>query len=259
MRVMTLCGNATLILNSMNTHNRNNYHLLASLICGDPLALNSELKALKDGGINGIHFDVMDGQFVPRLGLYPEYFQAVKLATDIPVDLHLMIEDPEDAIPAFIKMGVDKNDVLVVHAESTKHLHYVIKSIRDAGFRAGVALNPATPLSALDYVLPDIERVMLMAINPGILGHKLIPDMLRKIKDLKEKLREYPDVHIEVDGGVSPESAATMVLAGADMLVCGTSAIYKKDRSLTETTREFRENIDIELSRQSTSTSHHDS
>jgi len=231
----------------MNIKNTPKYHLLASLICGDPLALSQEIKSLEEGGIDGIHFDVMDGQFVPRLGLYPEYLQAVKQATAIPVDLHLMIEDPEHSIPAFTKMGVTDTDVVVVHAESTKHLHYIVKSINDAGYKAGVALNPATPLSALDYVLPSIDRVMLMAINPGILGHKLIPDMIRKITELKEKLADYPDVHIEVDGGVSPESAAIMIRAGADMLVCGTSCIYKKDRPLSETVQEFRTLIDAEL------------
>ena len=225
------------------------YNLLASLICGDPLALRSEITELEKGGIDGIHFDVMDGQFVPRLGLYPEYLKAVKDATSLPVDLHLMIEDPEDSIPAFIRAGVTTKDVVVIHAESTKHLHYVVKTVRDAGFQAGVALNPATPLSVLEYVLPDIERVMLMAINPGILGHKLIPDMIRKIKDMKAMLAYYPHVHIEVDGGVSPESAATMVMAGADMLVCGTSAIYKKDRSLVDTITEFRAGIDAELTK----------
>ena len=226
------------------------FHLLASLICGDPLALRSEIIELEKGGIDGIHFDVMDGQFVPRLGLYPEYLKAVKGSTNLPVDLHLMIENPEDSIPAFIRAGVTTSDVVVIHAESTKHLHYAVKSVRDAGYQAGVALNPATPLSALEYVLPDIERVMLMAINPGILGHKLIPDMIRKIKDMKAMLAYYPHVHIEVDGGVSPESAATMIRAGADMLVCGTSAIYKKDRSLVETITEFRANIDAELTKQ---------
>lgn len=225
------------------------YNLLASLICGDPLDLKAEIAELEAGGIDGIHFDVMDGQFVPRLGLYPEYLKAVKDATHLPVDLHLMIENPEATIPAFIRAGVAVTDVVVIHAESTKHLHYAVKSVRDAGYQAGVALNPATPLSVLDYVLPDIERVMLMAINPGILGHKLIPDMIRKISDLKAKLADYPHVHIEVDGGVSPESAATMVRAGADMLVCGTSAIYKKDRSLVDTITEFRAGIDAALAK----------
>lgn len=229
--------------------NQKSYHLLASLICGDPLALDEEIKQLEKGGIDGIHFDVMDGQFVPRLGLYPEYLQAVKNATDLPVDLHLMIEDPEFSIPHFIRNGLSSSDIIVVHAESTKHLHYVIKSIKDAGFKAGVALNPATPLSALDYILPELDRVMLMAINPGILGHKLIPDMIRKMKDLKSMLHEYPDVHIEVDGGVSPESAAAMVFAGADRLVCGTSAIYKKEQSLTEAVEKFRKGVNSELTK----------
>lgn len=226
---------------------KKNYHLLASLICGNPLELFKEIHDLEKGEVDGIHFDVMDGMFVPRLGLYPEYLKAVKAVTDLPVDVHLMIDNPEASIPAFINMEMKESDNITVHAEATKHLHYAIKMIKDAGIKPGVALNPATPLSALDYILPDIERVVLMAINPGILGHKLIPNMLRKIKDLKAKLADYPNVHIEIDGGVSPESAAKMVEFGADMLVCGTSSIYKKDRSLKDTVKEFRAHINDEL------------
>ena len=229
----------------MDTQKR--YHLLASLVCGNPLELYKELHDLEKGGADGLHFDVMDGQFVPRLGLYPEYLKAVKSASTIPVDVHLMIDNPEASIPAFVKMDMTPNDNITVHAEATSHLHYAIKSIKDAGIKPGVALNPATPLSVLDYMLPDLERVVLMAINPGILGHKLIPHMLRKIKDLREKLRDYPHIHIEIDGGVSPESAAKMVEFGADMLVCGTSSIYKKDRSLKDTVPEFRAVIESEL------------
>lgn len=229
-------------------HEKNSYQLLASLICGDPLTLNSDLMELKSGGIDGLHFDVMDGQFVPRLGLYPEMLSAIKSVTDLPLDIHLMIENPEKIIPTFIKTGLGDADVLVVHAESTNHLHFAVKMVRDAGLRAGVALNPATPLSVLNYILPELDRVMLMAINPGILGHTLIPDMLKKIIDLKKMIANYPRLFIEVDGGVSPESAAKMLVNGADMLVCGTSSIYKKTRSLAETIREFRTNIDANLS-----------
>ncbi len=223
------------------------YHILASLICGNPLELFKEIHDLEKGEVDGIHFDVMDGQFVPRLGLYPEYLKAVKSVTDLPVDVHLMIDNPEASIRAFLDMGMAPNDNITVHAEATKHLHYAVKMIKDSGIKVGVALNPATSLSELDYVLPDLERVVLMAINPGILGHKLIPHMFRKIKDLKEKLHDYPHIHIEIDGGVSPESAAKMVEFGADMLVCGSSSIYKKGRSLNDMVREFRAIIDTEL------------
>lgn len=220
------------------------YQLSASLICGSPTALGEDIKSLEKGGINALHFDVMDGMFVPRFGLYPELLASVKKLTALPVDVHLMIEHPENFVKAFVDAGAD---IVVVHAESTKHLHRVIRIIKDSGCRAGVALNPGTPLSAIDYVLGDIDLVMLMVINPGIVGHKLIPSMMQKIADTREKLADYPHIKIEIDGGVSPESAAKMVEAGADMLVCGTSCIFKKGEDLTKTVREFRSYIDAEL------------
>jgi|CXWL01.1.fsa_nt_gi ribulose-phosphate 3-epimerase len=222
------------------------YQLSASLICGAPALLTENLKALEQGGMDALHFDVMDGVFVPRLGLYPELLKNVKELSSLPVDVHLMIEEPERFAKEFIDAGAD---IMVVHAESTKHLHRTIQTIRGMGARAGVALNPATPLSVLDYVLGDIELVMLMAINPGILGHKLIPSMMQKIVDLRAKIQAYPNIRIEIDGGVSPESAARMVNAGADLLVCGTSAVFKKDIELAESIRLFRSHIDAELAK----------
>ena len=224
-----------------------NFALLASLVCGNPLDLLKEIHDLEMGGAEGLHFDVMDGRFVPRLGLYPEFLKAVKSVSKLPVDVHLMIERPEDSIDAFIKAGMTSADTLVVHAEATQHLHHVIKRVKDAGIKAGVALNPATPLCVLDYVLPSIDNVTHMAINPGILGHKLIPDMLRKIGDLKQYVAGYPQITITVDGGVNPDSAATMVRMGADMLVCGTSSIYKPPHSLRETVTEFRAHVTADL------------
>lgn len=195
------------------------------------------------GRIDALHFDVMDGLFVPRLGLYPELLKAIKNTSKLPVDVHLMIENPEQFIGVFAEAGAD---IIVVHAESTHHLHRTIKAIRDAGASAGVALNPATPLSVLDYVLDNIDLVMLMAINPGIVGHKLIPETMGKIQDLRAKLAGRP-MTIEVDGGVSPASAADMVRSGADLLVCGTSSIYKGG-DLARHIRAFRARIDADLS-----------
>lgn len=220
------------------------YQLSASLICGSHVSFEKDIAALKHGGIDALHFDVMDGMFVPRLGLYPELLKSIKEISNLPVDVHLMIERPEHFVKDFFEAGAD---IIVVHAEATRHLHHVIRTINALGCRAGVALNPATPLSILDYVLGDIELVMLMAINPGILGHKLIPSMIKKIVDLREKLIPYPNIRIEIDGGVSPESAASMVQAGADLLVCGTSSIYKKGEDLSKTVREFRKHIDAKL------------
>lgn len=230
------------------------YELCASLICGNPISLKDDIKALEKGGIDWIHFDVMDGSFVPRLGLYPELLKSVKELSQLPVDVHLMIDNPEQFVKAFAEAGAD---IIVIHAEATQHLHRAVQSIKALGVRAGVSLNPSTPLSVLDYVLGDIDMVMLMAINPGIVGHKLIPSMIDKISHLKNKLREYPNVKIEVDGGVTPESAPLMVKAGANMLVCGTSSIFKKDEDLSESVQKFRKLIELKVSKNASQSSNH--
>jgi ribulose-phosphate 3-epimerase len=220
------------------------FHLSASLICGDHLAFGEDLDLLEKGGIDALHFDVMDGSFVPRLGLYPELLESIRGKTKLPIDAHLMIEHPERYVQMFVKSGAD---IVVPHAESTRHLDRAIRLIREAGGRAGVALNPGTPIHALEHVLPDIDLVMIMAINPGIVGHKLIPQAIEKIASVRKMLKKYPHVKIEVDGGVSPESAAKMVAAGADILVCGTSSIYKKDTPLNKKVPEFRAHVEKAL------------
>ena len=217
------------------------YALAASLVCADMLNLKGEIEKLERAQVEYIHFDVMDNQFVPRYGLHPEMLSAIKKITTIPVDVHLMVENPERAIDVFAKAGAD---YLVVHPESTPHLHRAIKLIQAAGVKAGVALNPATPLSALDHILEDIDLVMLMAINPGIVGHKLIPEMLAKISALKKKLHKYPHMLIEIDGGVTPDSAPEMVKRGANMLVCGTSSIFKPEGDVEKRVKILRQLIE---------------
>lgn len=218
------------------------YKLSASLICGQPLRLEKDLELLEKGKIDQIHFDVMDGLFVPRYGLYPEILKATKAITDIPVDVHFMTEDPTKYLPAFIEAGAD---IIAVHAESCRHLHYTIKTIKDAGKKAGVVLNYATPLSVLDYILEDLDLVELMAINPGIVGHKIIPGIFKKISDLREKISQAgKKIDIEIDGGVNFESAPKMVKAGATVLVCGTSVIFNKEKPLNVKIKELRGVID---------------
>jgi ribulose-phosphate 3-epimerase len=218
------------------------YNLAASLICGNPLDLRAETALLVKGGIDYIHFDVMDGTFVPRYGLYPEYLKAVRSVTDLPIEVHMMTDEPARYADVFAAAGAT---IFSVHAETCKHLHYTLKSVRERGMKAGVVLNYATPLNVLDYVMEDLDLVMLMAINPGIVGHKLIPGALKKIADLRKKMDESGrDILLSVDGGVSPESAANMVKAGANYLVCGTSAIYKPDIPLDVKIKEFRALID---------------
>jgi ribulose-phosphate 3-epimerase len=202
---------------------KSSYTLVASLICADMLHLGDTVKALEAGGIDAIHFDVMDGVFVPRYGLPPEVVAAVRSVSSLPVDVHMMVEDVEPYIDVFAKAGAHR---LVAHAEPHRHLHRTIQKIKAAGLEAGVALNPATPLTVLDHVLDDISLVMLMAINPGVVGHPLIPGMLNKISALKAKLGDRP-MEIEIDGGVTPESAPRMIRCGATRLVCGTGTIFR--------------------------------
>lgn len=226
-------------------NNKAPFLLTASLICADFLSLEKELKKLKKGGIDLIHFDVMDGSFVPRFGLFPEILSLIKKITDLPIDVHMMVQNPEDYIKVFADGGAD---YFVVHAESDQHLHRTLKRIHEYGMKAGVALNPATPLTVLDYLLDDLDLVLLMAINPGIVGHKLIPQMIDKIADLKMKLQRHPNVLIEVDGGVAFESAPEMVRRGANILVCGSSTIFKLDQKVDVKIKQFRKYTNRTLS-----------
>ncbi len=219
-------------------HDHKRCQLAASIICGNPLNLEADLAALEKGGIDYIHFDVMDGVFVPRYGLFPEYLKAIRSKTDIPIEVHMMVEDPEPYIADFVNAGAD---ILTPHIEPLKHVHRTIMRIKDAGVKAGLALNYGTSLSVLDYILEDLDIVMLMAINPGIVGHKLIPGTIRKIADLRQRIDEIgKDILIEIDGGVTPESGIQMASAGANMLVCGTGTIFQPPATLDDKIREFR-------------------
>lgn len=225
--------------------NNKKYFLSASLICANYLEFGEEIKRLEKGGIDYIHFDVMDGNFVPRYGLYPELIKSIKGITNLPVDVHMMSEEPARYIKEFAEAG---SDIIAVHAEACKHLHYTLKLIKDSGVKSGVVLNYATPLSVLDYVWDYIDMVELMAINPGIVGHKIIPEVYKKISDTRDKINTLgKDIIIEIDGGVNPDTAANMIKAGADLLVCGTSSIFKPDLPVDEKIKEFKKSIEESL------------
>jgi ribulose-phosphate 3-epimerase len=219
-------------------HDHKHCQLAASIICGNPLSLEADLEALERGGIDYIHFDVMDGIFVPRYGLFPEYLKAIRSKTDLPIEVHMMVQDPEPYIDEFIRAGAT---ILTPHIEPLLHAHRTVMKIKSAGAKVGLALNPGTPLSSLDYVFEDLDLIMLMAINPGIVGHKLIPETMKKIADLRRKIDETgKDIIIEIDGGVTPESGIRMAEAGANMLVCGTGTIFQPPAKLDDKIREFR-------------------
>ncbi len=215
--------------------------LAASIICGNPLNLKADLAALKKGNIDYIHFDVMDGVFVPRYGLFPEYLRAIRSQTNIPIEVHMMVEDPEPYIQDYVDAGAT---IVTPHIEPLKHAHRTVMRIKSAGVQAGLALNPGTPPSSLNYILEDLDLVMLMAINPGIVGHKIIPRTMEKIADVRKRINATgKDILLEIDGGVTPESGIQMVNAGANMLVCGTGTIFQPPATLDKKIREFRKTL----------------
>lgn len=204
-----------------------NIKIAASLICADPLNLEKEVNELIQSKVDLIHFDVMDGSFVPRYGLYPEILRAIKSKENCPlVDVHIMSENPEDFIEIFALYGAD---FFNFHIEATKHPHRVIKKIINSGMKPGVALNPNTSVKSLKWMIQDIQMVVLMTINPGIVGHKFIPEMINKIKDLRNfaDQNNNRDLIIEIDGGVTPENIEDLIEAGADALVCGNGTIFR--------------------------------
>ena len=198
-----------------------------SILAADFARLGEEIAAVEAAGADMLHVDVMDGHFVPNLTIGPPVVKAIKAVTKLPLDVHLMVEQPDALLPDFIDAGSDN---LTVHVEACRHLHRTIQSIKDAGVRASVVLNPATSLHALDEILPEVDMVLLMSVNPGFGGQRFLPATLDKIRALREQTaqRRLP-VAIEVDGGVKADNAAEICAAGADVLVAGTAIFGQPD------------------------------
>ena len=186
--------------------------------------LGREVRTVDEAGAEWIHVDVMDGRFVPNITIGPLIAEAVRGVTDRTVDVHLMIEDPDRYIPDFARAGAD---VITVHAEAARHLHRTLELIRGLGKRAGVALNPATPLSAIEEVLDGIDLLLIMTVNPGFGGQAFIPQSLEKLARARTlaEARRPGEIEVEVDGGVSEKTAPALVAAGATVLVAG-SAVF---------------------------------
>jgi ribulose-phosphate 3-epimerase len=190
-----------------------------SIICADFRALADSLKQLEEAGADGIHLDVMDGHFVPNITFGPLVVEAIRSATRLPLDAHLMIADPGRYLGDFVRAGAD---LITVHAEATVHLQRTLAAAREAGAQAAVALNPATPLSAIEYALEDVSLALLMTVNPGFAGQAMVRSTLPKINRLRELIGQRDlDVRVAVDGGVSAETAPDIVRRGAEMLVIG--------------------------------------
>jgi len=199
-----------------------------SILSADFARLGEEIRAVEAAGADLIHVDVMDGHFVPNITIGPLVVAACRKVTTLPLDVHLMIDNPELYIADFAKAG---SDYITVHVEAATHLHRLIQSIREhKGVRAGVSLNPATPLEALDLILGDIDMVLIMSVNPGFGGQSFIPSALGKIKRLRKMIDDRNlKVEINVDGGVKPENAKEITTAGADILVAGSAVFGAKD------------------------------
>jgi ribulose-phosphate 3-epimerase len=197
-----------------------------SILSADFGKLADEVKAVCDAGADLVHVDVMDGHFVPNMTMGPMIVEAVKKASSIPLDIHLMVEN----IPFFVDMYAKiKPEFISFHVEEEKHINRVIQQIRSYDIKPAVVLNPATPVSFLEYIVADVDMVLLMSVNPGFGGQKFIPSVFDKIKELKELAsKKNPKLLIEVDGGVNDKNASLLKEAGADILVAG-SYVFKSD------------------------------
>ena len=194
-----------------------------SILSADFSRLGEEIRAVEIAGADIIHIDVMDGHFVPNITIGPLIVAAARRVTDLPLDVHLMINEPDKYIPSFVAAGADW---ITVHVETCLHLQKTLSSIKEAGKKAGAVLNPATSLTTLDYVLDMVDVVMVMSVNPGFGGQSFIPSSLQKIRRLRALLDQVnPEAGIEVDGGVGPNTIGAIAEAGANIFVAG-SAIY---------------------------------
>ena len=210
-----------------------------SILSADFSKLGDEIKAVEAAGADWIHADVMDGHFVPNITIGPLIVEAVKRVTDLPIDVHLMIENPDNYISAFAEAGASH---ISVQVETCIHLNRTVQRIKDCGARAGVVLNPATPLANLEWVLEDVDYVLIMSVNPGFGGQAFIPSSLDKIKALRQQIQGRGlSVLIEVDGGVNKNTIAAIASAGADVFVAGSAIFGSKDYQ--KTVQSFRQKI----------------
>ncbi|MEE9614791.1 MAG: ribulose-phosphate 3-epimerase [Thermodesulfobacteriota bacterium] len=213
-----------------------------SILSADFSRLGAELKAVEDARADYIHVDVMDGHFVPNITIGPVVVEWIRNATRLPLDVHLMIENPAEFVPAFARAG---SDIITVHVETTKHLHKVVQSIKEHGIKAGVSLNPSTSVQTLDQVIEEVDLVLVMSVNPGFGGQEFIKSSIAKLKKVRRMLDECgSEAELEVDGGIKIGNIGEASKAGADVFVAG-SAVFGGD-DYAKTIEAMRRELDGE-------------
>jgi ribulose-phosphate 3-epimerase len=201
--------------------------IVPSILSADFTRLGEQVRAVEAAGIDRIQIDVMDGRFVPNITFGTSAVEALQLLAHLRLEAHLMVQSPDDFIDQFARAGAD---TLIIHEEATLHLHRAVQHIHSLGKRAGIALNPSTPASALSEVLSSLQLVLVMTVNPGFGGQRFIPETLSKIREVRRRIREQGlDCEVEVDGGINAETARRVVEAGADVLVAGSAVFDSKD------------------------------
>lgn len=200
-----------------------------SILSADFSAMGDAVKKMEIWNADWVHFDVMDGNFVPNITFGPPMCKALRSKTNLPLDVHLMVDHPGDWIQAFADSGAD---IITFHVEAERHIHRTLQLIHNAGKKGGVVLNPATPLYACEEILPYCDLVLLMSVNPGFGGQKFIPETIQKIKRLRQIAYDrHLSLDIEVDGGINPDTAAQCIAAGATVLVAGSAVFHAADPS----------------------------
>ena len=211
----------------------------ASLMCADLLNLESSIRELEKAGVDYLHIDIMDGAFVPNITLGFDLINAIKRITDIPLDIHMMVEEPGRFIEG---MKLSKNDIVCVHYESEKHIHRTLEMIKNKGCKAGLAINPQTPVECAEPLAEYIDMLLVMTVSPGFAGQKIFAGAQRKVEKARTLLNEWglSGVPIEVDGNISLENGRKLSLKGADIFVLGTSSLFLKDKTLSDALKDFK-------------------
>ena len=212
--------------------------LSASLMCADLLNLEDAIKELEKAGIDYLHIDIMDGAFVPNITLGFDLINSIKKVTDIPLDIHMMVNEPSLFID---RMELTENDIVCIHYESERHIHRTLEAIKNKGCKAGLAVNPQTPVEVIEPLIEYIDMLLVMTVSPGFAGQKIFLGAGRKVEKARKFLDElgYSDIEIEVDGNISLENGKRMSDCGANIFVLGTSSLFLKNKALSDAAKDF--------------------